>query len=232
MASPRRSTKRLSGESAADETAREVSASESGLPGEGLDNLWREQEKWRTPGFSRMRVDWRSEDRPIIDEAKAVVDGRILAKFQDAYLILNGLYDVVRDPELDSLGNPKKDMWGWNVWRQGPDGGYIEDFTRLTRAQKEHYLFLITTRLLDWEQSAADAWGEAMFAKAQWEERFSIGFDKPLSGTVDDRTASGRLEARDERYFAIFLTWYSRRSDALVRIMQLLGQRLKDSLTG
>ena len=70
-----------------------------------------------------------------------------------------------------------------------------------------------------------------MFAKAQWEERFSIAFDAPMSGTVDDRRAAGNIDAREERYFAIFLSLYSRKADSIVRSMELLSQRLRDSMT-
>jgi hypothetical protein len=84
--------------------------------------------------------------------------------------------------------------------------------------------------MFGWEQRAADAWGEAMFAKAQWEERFAIDYDAPFTGTIEDRTAKGNIGAREERYFAIFLSLYSRKADAVVRSLALLGQRLKDSM--
>ena len=38
-------------------------------------------------------------------------------------------------------------------------------------------------------------------ARAAWEERFAISYDAPLAGTIDDRTAVGRIESADERYF-------------------------------
>ena len=78
--------------------------------------------------------------------------------------------------------------------------------------------------------ASSDAWGEAMFAKAMWEETFSIGYSASVSGTIDDRTAAGRIGAAEERYFAIFMTLYSRKAEAITRSMALLGQRLKDTL--
>ncbi len=70
-----------------------------------------------------------------------------------------------------------------------------------------------------------------MFAKAQWEERFSIGFDTATRGTTDaHRTANAKIESREERYYAVMLASYSRKADALCKSLELLAQRLKDSL--
>ncbi len=187
---------------------------------------------FRTPGFSRMRISWTPSDAAIISQALAAVDGRILNAFADAYHLMHELFEIVREPVLKDDGTPEKDKWGFTVWARTPAGGWVEDFTKLTLRQKENFVFQITTRIFEWEQRAADVWGEAMFAKAAWEERFSIGFDAPMSGTVDDRRAAGNIDAREERYFAIFASLYSRRADAIVRSMGLLGQRIKDSLTG
>lgn len=220
---------RASGSTQAEEITKEESAkAEEPIAVE----LPEERERtFRTPGFARMRMDWRGEDRAVIQQAKSLVEGRIMRNFADAFEIMNDVYDLVRTPEVDeSTGEIMTDQWGWKVWKRLPSGGWDEDFTRMTRAQKEDFLFKITTRLFDWEQRAADAWSEAMFAKAQWEESYSISYDAPMHGTIDDRKAAANRNATEERYFAIFLSVYSRKADAIVRSLSLLGQRLKDSM--
>lgn len=187
---------------------------------------------FRTPGFSRMRTTWSSEDWHVVARAQQAVEGRIIHNFADAFEVMNTVYDLVRTAETDENGEVVRDRFGFTVWKRTPSGSYDEDFTRLTGKQKEDLLFRITTRLFDWEQRAADAWGEAMFAKAQWEERFAIAFDAPMTGTVDDRKAAGNIDAREERYFAIFMSLYSRKAEAIVRSLSLLGQRIKDSMAG
>jgi len=188
----------------------------------------------RTPGFSRMvaHTDWTTEDRAVVNGLRDVVDGRILTRFAGAYQIMSDIYDAVREPEVDGNGEVVKDHLGFTVWKRQPTGAYIEDFGRLTNKEREDALYRITTSLFEWEQVAADVWGEAMFAKAQWEERFAIAFQIEHQGkdTIEGRTQSGRLGARDERYFAIFMSLYSRKADAIVRTMERLGQRLKDTL--
>lgn len=187
--------------------------------------------KFRTPGFSRMRTVWRSEDRPIIEGAKAAVEGQILRNFTDAFEVMNNVYELVRTPATSPDGEILRNQFGFIIWKKTPSGSYEEDWSRLTPRVKENLLFTITTRIFDWELRAADAWGEAMLAKAQWEEAHSIAYDAPMDGTIEARNAWANVDARDERYFAIFTSWYSRRADAIVRTLALIAQRLKDSMT-
>lgn len=221
--------RRASGETVAEEIIREESRKADEPVAVELPE--ERARTFRTPGFARMRTNWSDENRRVIGSALAAVDGRILESFGDAFQVMHEVFQVVRTPETHTDGRVMADQWGFPVWKRTPSGGWEEDFSRLTTKQRENFLFQITTRIFDWEQRAANVWGEAMFAKAAWEERFSIGFDAPMSGTVDDRRAAGNLDAREERYFAIFMSLYSRRADAIVRSLGLLGQRLKDSLT-
>lgn len=186
----------------------------------------------RTPGFSRMRTDWTGSDAIVVAQVTGIVDNRILMNFADAYSVMHELYEVVREPVTDAEGTILKDAHGFTIWRRNGSGAYVEDYSRLTTKDRESLLFQITTRIFEWEQRAADAWGEAMFAKAQFEERFALTFASApgTRPTVDDRTQHARSEAREERYFAIFQSLYSRKAEAIVRSMTLLSQRLKDTL--
>jgi hypothetical protein len=192
-----------------------------------------EPKKWRTPGFQRMRLDWSSDDREVLNRAKSTAEGRLWNEFPEAYRLLYRIYDIVRFAEVDpETGEVLMDNWGLPRWKKDLVGSYLEDFSKLGIKEKEDILFTLTTHLVEWQQLAANAWGEAMFAKAQWEERFSMGYDAPMSGTIEARTAAGRLDSRDERYFALYVSMYSRKADALIRSLELLGQRIKDSMVG
>lgn len=195
------------------------------------------ERKFKTPGFSRMRTDWHGDDATMMSSIRLVVDQQIARNFQDAYALMHEIYDLVRTAEVDpETGEERVDPYGWPIWRRTPSGSFEEDWSRLTHKERERFLYQITTRLFAWEQAAADAWGESMFAKALWEDQFSIGYESPPAtkskDTIEGRTARGRLESREERYFAIFKAYYSRRADAIVRTMTLLGQRLKDTTAG
>lgn len=221
--------RRASGDTAAEETVKEV-AKEAEEPAKV--ELPDERERtFRTPGFRRMRTNWTADTARILQEVQGAVDGRVMHDFLDAYQVMYEVYDLVRTPDVDANGAIKKDKYGFTVWRKTVTGNYEEDWTRLTTKQKENLLFAITTRLFEWEQRSADAWGEAMFAKALWEERFALAFDAPVTGTVDDRRAAGNKDAAEERYFAIYQSLYSKKAEAIVRSLNLLGQRIKDSMS-
>jgi hypothetical protein len=181
-------------------------------------------------GFSRMRLEWSQDEKTMMTRIKAAVDGAILNHFGDAYSVMNDLYDVVREPITDAQGTVQTDQWGMVIWARTPTGGFVEDWSRLGYAQRETFLYRITTAIFEWEQRAADLWGEAMFAKAIWQEHFAVEYDKPMSGTIEDRTAVGNMKTSEDKYFAIFLSLLSRRADAVVRAMNLLSQRLKDTM--
>lgn len=223
-------TKRASGETGGAEVAKELAKDlDNPEPEEPLAGL-EDRRTFRTPGFQRLRTAWNRDDAMILAQAQDAVERKIIETFVDAYQLMNEVFDIVRTPETGPDGEPRRDQHGYIVWKRGLTGGYDEDFSRLTLKQKEDLLFKITTRLFDWEQRAVNLWGEAMFARAQWEERFAIDYDTPITGTIDDRTAAARRGAADERYFAIYVTLLSRKADAVVRTLSLLGQRLKDSM--
>lgn len=220
---------RASGETQALEVAEDQAKEFDETPTVDLDVD--RQRMFESMGFSRMRLDWRGDDKQVVQRALAAVDGRIEANFGDAYRIMFDLYSVVREPLVDeATGVVQTSPTGLPLWKRLPSGAYAEDWTRLTARQKEDFLFRLTTRLFEWEQAAAESWVEAMLAKGQWTEKFAIEYDKPMNGTIDDRTARGNQHSADERYFAIFLGGYSRRADAVVRSMERLSLRLKDTL--
>lgn len=222
--------RRASGETAASEEAKEEIEKVFDAPTVEMPEEVRRTH--RTPGFTRMRLDWASHDKEIVRQAISAVEGRILANFSDAYQLMYEVYEVVRTAELNTDGSPKRDGFGFAVWKKTPSGAYEEDWSRLGVREKERFLFTITTGIFEWEQRAANAWTEAMFAKAIWEERFANGFTEPTGRlTVDDRTNRARVASMEERYFAIFQSLLSRKADAVVSGMELIGQRLKDMLT-
>jgi hypothetical protein len=188
----------------------------------------------RTPGFSRMRVDWNGPDATVIAAVIKMADDRVAVKYTDAYQIMNDLYMIVRLPMADQqTGEIITNRHGWPEWERTESGRYVEDYSRLGIKEKDDFLMQITTRLFDWEQMAAENWAEAMFAKAQWEERFSTAFTNPAEGTRrtdEGLTQHARYDSREERYFAIFESLVSRKSDALVKSMERIALRLSQTI--
>lgn len=224
----RSQTVRKSGKTTATETV-EKESEDFEKPAEAV--LPEDTERWfGTFGLSRLRSDWTDQDQITLARIKQAIENRMLTEFYDAYAIMSDLYDIVRQPELDDNGQPKKDRFGLVIWSKSPTGTYFEDWSRLSSRQKEDFLYRITTAQFEWEQRAADLWTEAMFAKALWQEHFAQAFDAPMSGTIDDRTQQGNLKAAEDRYFALYVSGMSRKAEAIVRSMSVLAQRLKDTL--
>ncbi|MET7363318.1 hypothetical protein ABZS76_33440 [Streptomyces sp. NPDC005562] len=186
-----------------------------------------------TTGFARMRTDWRPGDATEIQGIVQQAQGIIHREFPDAYLVMNELWHLVREPVTEpGTGEIATDVFGWPQWVKLPSGAYREDYTRLSAREKDDFLLRITTGLLEWEQKASTTWLEAMMAKGRWEEAMATGFISPTGRvTVEERTQRGRAYAAEDRYHAIFRAAVSRSAEQLIRSMERLGQRLKDSLT-
>jgi hypothetical protein len=186
-------------------------------------------------GFSRMQTNWNPAEQNVIDMARQQVERELLIGFAEVYRILNRLYEIVRRPVCNpDTGEVLTDRNGFAVWAKDDFGMVQEDWGALTEADKDSFLHQITTRLVIWEQIAADYWGDAMYAKGSWEERFATGFmdTPPVEGkrpTVDDRTHHGQSLARDQRYLAIYMSVRSKKADALVRSMERLARTLRDT---
>lgn len=186
-------------------------------------------------GFSRMRTRWTTGEQAVIDMAKSQAEEELKTGFADVYRILNRLYIMVRDVARNPDGSVMVDEDGFAVWARDESGMIVEDWDRLTDRDKQNFLHQITTRLVMWEQRAAEYKGESLFAKAAWEERFAVSFvgTPQIEGkrpTEADRTQNAQAEAREERYLAIYMTVRSNKAEALVRSMDRLAQRLKDTL--
>lgn len=183
-------------------------------------------------GLSRMKREWDADEAIEMTGIYRLVEDQMLKLFGDAYLILNDIYDVVREPVVDEeTGVIETDRFNFPVWKRTVSGAYVEDYRKLTSRDMNDFLFKITTRLFEWKQKQADLWGEAMFAKALWEEQFSLSYDEANTkgrNTVEDRTQRAKLGSREERYFGIFQALISRKADNLVSSLELLSQRLKD----
>jgi hypothetical protein len=183
-----------------------------------------------TRAFQRMRTDWNSKDRETIQSVKNIVDQQIFENFRDAYALMFEIHNLVRESQTDGQGAVKTDAAGWPLWQENRDGTYVENWDKITRKDRERFLHMIITRMFEWEQTAADIWGEAIFSKAQLEEAFATGFDSIVDpkATVDARTARANKLSADHRYLAVYKSYYSRKADAIVRTMQGLSQRFKD----
>jgi len=219
---------RLSGQTAAEEAA----AVERAEVDQQLNlELPEERErKFQRGAVGRPRMEWLPEQQLYIQEIHRVVDHRLLNTFGDVYRVLNELYHVIRDPVMVD-GKVLRDERGLVQYRTDSSGLPIEDWGRLGTKERERFLYLITTRLVFWEQKIAETWLESMYGKVEYEQTYARGFrdlDPKMKDTEGIRAAAGKLAAREDQYLAVIQTYYSKKAEALVRSMERLSQRLKD----
>jgi hypothetical protein len=219
---------RLSGRTAAEESAADERAE---VDKQLSPELPEERERKFQRGLSgRPKMEWAPEQQLNIKAIHDTVDLRLLNTFGDVYRVLNELYEVIRDPVMAN-GQPLRDAQGRVQYRTDGSGLPIEDWGRLTMKERERFLYLITTRLVFWEQKAAETWLESMYGKVEFEQAYATGFrdlDPAMKDTEGTRAASGKIAARDDQYLAVIMTYYSKKAEALVRSMERLSQRLKD----
>lgn len=183
----------------------------------------------RTANLSRMTLSWSPADQIVMMEVRRNAEKVLRSQFAAAYEIMQSVWSRVRTPEVSDGGDILRDEWGDIRWVRSVTGRPLEDWSRFGHGDREEFLYRTISVLHELEQAAADMWGEAMFAKAAWEERFSAEFTRPEGRkTVEDRENIARQGSMEERYFGIFQSWLSRRAEALVRNITLLNQRLKD----
>lgn len=186
---------------------------------------------FRGVNLSRMRRSWRPDDYVIMQEISAQAERWLQTRFLAAFDIMDRIFSVVRTPRIGSDDKPLLDASKRPVWEVNDLGMPKEDWSALGDRDRLGFLYEITTHLFEWEQSEADQWGLAMYAKGVWEESFALGFTAPAGGkvTVESSSQAGHLASMEDRYFAIFQAVLSRRAEALVRSMTRIEQRLKDT---
>lgn len=220
-------TTRASGQTVTEEVTQEQAAELDQRPSPELPD--ERERKFQKSGFSRMRLNWNEDQQSFVSLMHRTIDRRLMDNFSDAYELMWELYSVIREPVMHN-GEPVRDSDGLVQWKRTPTGQFVEDWSKLTIRERERFLYQLTTRLFTWEQRATEAWAESMYAKVTWEQTFAAGYDRLGDGkdTIEGRTARGKLVAKEDHFLAIFMTYYSRKADALVRSLERLSQRLKD----
>ena len=224
---------RSSGRTTAEENLSEVSRGAmepAGGKNDHASDMERTVARFRSPGFAGLALNWTREDNAVLSRAKALAERWIDENFGDVLRLLNEVYDIVREKVADADGEVRVDLHGFPLWKTNKYGRPIEDWGKLTRAQRDTYLFTLVTQEFFWRQRAADAWLEAMAAKALWDESYSGHFESLVQGTIEDREAHGKRNSQEERMFAILLEYRRRLADALVRDVDNLVVTLRDSL--
>ena len=226
-------TTRSSGKTTGQETTAEVAdgvMEPIGSPKDKSSDMERTVIRFRSPGFTGLSLNWTKENNAVLNRARSIAQDWLDENFGDVYRLMNEIFDIVRDKKTDAAGEFLTDSHGLAIWKTNKYGRPVEDWGRLTRAQRDTYLFTIVTSLFLWRQRANDGWLESMGAKAQWDEAFGGHFESLVSGTIEDRESHAKVEAQEERMFAILMEFRRRAAEALIKDMDQLARILESSL--
>jgi hypothetical protein len=182
-------------------------------------------------GLSRMQTEWPPDEALVMAEAREMAQDRVLALFLDAFEIREDIWAIVREEVSDpETGEALCDSRGQVVYQRRATGGYVENYGKLTSSEKENFLMCIAVGMVEWEQVAADLYGEAMLAKVVATHKYAQSYREPVpgvKGTIEDRDAEGKMGSAEKRYHAIFLAWLSKKADGMVSSMRGLENALK-----
>jgi hypothetical protein len=206
-------------------------------PDEGADGT-SERDRFAYTTFSRMRKSWIGDDLTALMEIDDLTRKIIDAEFAAPIALIARIRRAVRIPVIKNDGSGEVEYSaGEPVWKRDDDGFPVEDWTALSNADREAFLFTITTHLMEWKRSQAALWRRAMFAKAMWEEKFAKAFHAlpglAITGkpTIPDRTQVGHSFSIEERYFAVLQSSLSKEADAIIKSMEVLQTMLLRTLT-
>lgn len=225
-------TQRLNGQTGAEDAAKD-SAAELDKP---IDQTKDAKEVLKTlnltRGFQRMRMDLQGTEKDVLNSMMANMEKLIHEEFAEEFAIMNDIHWEVRTPVNGIDDNMAYDQWGFPIYEKNPDGSYVEDWGRLTQKQIKHFIFRIINCTFSGEQKSADAWGRALLAKTRYEEVFALSFDSHPNAKATNEVRENHAESKaiDYKYYAVLQTWYSRKAEGIIKRMDALHQRMKDSL--
>ena len=188
--------------------------------------------------FSRMRRSWIGDDLTALMDIDDLTAKVIDAEFAGPLALIKRMRRAVRVPVVKDDGTGEIEYAnGEPVWRRDEDGLPVEEWTALSKDDREAYLFTITTNFMEWQRSRVRFWRRAMISKAMWEEVFAKAFHGmpgvAISGkpTIPDRTQIGHSFSIEERYFAVLQSSISKEADAILKSMEVLQTMLLRTLT-
>lgn len=181
--------------------------------------------------FSRIKFEWRDNDRMILDQIRAAANRGFIEAFHDSIDVLDHLYEAVRVPEVNAEGVVKLDADGRPIWQKDSRDRFLEDWDNLTGQDIERCLFDLARIRLYVAPQINELLMEAMFAKHIHKDIHDDAYLGPIEGTVADRTAKANRKARQDDYQAFYRYWLWAQGDIFLKELtntQKMLERLRD----
>lgn len=185
----------------------------------------------RSGVFTKIRFNWRPEDRAILDRIQSHADALVRDAFGDAVTAIDRFYEQLRVPETVVRGGHEvvlHDAEGRVVWRRDADGRIMERWDQLTGPDIEMTIADLLRLKLAIAPQVNTLLNEAIYAKHVAADAYDDAWGTVLQGTQGDRTAKANRSSRQDRYHAHFRYVLYSTAQALLKEISIFIARLSD----
>lgn len=157
--------------------------------------------------FEKIRFNWRPEDQTIKARIGVLVDQEFGKNFYPAIQIFEQFFGAMHVPETQWFGDQEvnlRDAHGRQVYKRGPDGHLLEDYTQLTGQDFEVAILRLEKLRLDLRPRLSELLADAVYAKSCAGDFHDDAYHQTYDGTINDRNARANRESRPDRYHAFF----------------------------
>ena len=214
--------------------AGDVAAEYQRKQGEGLEEVHQPSENERVLKrdnnrtlFSKIKFGWKAEDKNTLEQIRAAVNSMINDTFSEAYAIIDGVYESVRVPELNSSGVVRTDQEGRIIWEKDESGKLLEDWSKLDGLDIEKALFDLERVKIPISLRASELYSEALYAKHLFDDKWWDTYSEQVDGTQNDRSSRANRQSAEEKYHSFFRYLLWERVNVFLKEVQSLMRLLE-----
>lgn len=173
-------------------------------------------------------LKWTDDDQQAINSIRNLARGKVDEIFASMFVVLDNLYSKARVPLVDDEGQPIKDRYGRNRWKQNSAGETIEDWNLVSNSEIDNALLKLQELKFIVTPQVKELFLEAYFAKNSFKDDWYEEYRLPGSGTATIREATANAQTIDARYNSIFRFWIYSYAESVEKelnnIVSLLGR--------
>lgn len=177
--------------------------------------------------FSKIKFSWKAEDKNTLEQIRAAVNSMINDTFSEAYAIIDGVYESVRVPELNSSGVVRTNQEGRIIWEKDESGKLIEDWSKLDGLDIEKALFDLERVKIPISLRTSELYSEALYAKHLFDDKWWDTYSEQVDGTQNDRSSRANRQSAEEKYHSFFRYLLWERVNVFLKEVQSLMRLLE-----
>ena len=158
----------------------------------------------QTTFFSKIKFNWRPEDRSIMERIESTASSVFADLFSDVVTVIDNFYAAMRVPETTPNGTVVIGPDRRVVWKRDEDGRFIERLDQLTGQDIDLAILELERLLLTITPRVNRLMLDAVAAHHIQKDAFDSAWFSVVEGTQGDRTARANQRSQQDRWFAFF----------------------------